>query len=435
MLFQFDTVNVLDSTITNNDRGIYLENIERFVFLERNKVLLNQTQGVLIDICYGEVNILDNDVYGNGNGGISVGHRWSGFYTQSINIIGNDIYNNYGSGILLTGYNVSVENNIIENNYGNGIGIYAMELVKIYNNKIDRSTNGSGIVIGSGNSMIINNLISNSQNILDITMFMVYPNPGFGGGIYLQGSIGSQIINNTIVNNYAKRIGGGIYFCTDYEYGTANIYNNIVYNNQAPEASQLYINNDGNNDYFPATVNLFNNIFNQDAESTYIQKPFPIDESNIDNSDPQFVDNNNDDYHVLRTSPCLDSGSNSAPQLADTDLDGIPRIQNNVVDIGCYELKSPLADFEVERTRGLKPFQVQFQNTCYGNVGSYYWQFGDGTTSTEPNPIHTYEEYGSYSVSLNVLGSDGTDTVVRDDYISVVAFPVGVLSILLSGGN
>ena len=35
-------------------------------------------------------------------------------------------------------------------------------------------------------------------------------------------------------------------------------------------------------------------------------------------------------------------------------------------------------------------------------ISRWVWDFGDGSTSTEQNPIHTYEEDGTYSVSLTV---------------------------------
>ena len=51
----------------------------------------------------------------------------------------------------------------------------------------------------------------------------------------------------------------------------------------------------------------------------------------------------------------------------------------------------------------------------YGSskVVSYLWDFGDGTTSTERNPVHTYEKPGTYRVNLTITREDGvkfTDT-------------------------
>lgn len=47
-------------------------------------------------------------------------------------------------------------------------------------------------------------------------------------------------------------------------------------------------------------------------------------------------------------------------------------------------------------------FEIQFQNKSFGNISSYFWDFGDGTTSFEENPKHTYTHEGTYQISLTV---------------------------------
>ena len=43
----------------------------------------------------------------------------------------------------------------------------------------------------------------------------------------------------------------------------------------------------------------------------------------------------------------------------------------------------------------------------------YYWSFGDGTTSPDPAPVHTYPDYGTYTTSLGVTNACGTSTWSR----------------------
>ncbi|OGN89747.1 MAG: hypothetical protein A2158_04445 [Chloroflexi bacterium RBG_13_46_14] len=51
---------------------------------------------------------------------------------------------------------------------------------------------------------------------------------------------------------------------------------------------------------------------------------------------------------------------------------------------------------------------------------SYLWDFGDGETSTDENPTHSYDSSGYYTVSLTVTDDRGnTDTQTREGYISV----------------
>jgi len=52
---------------------------------------------------------------------------------------------------------------------------------------------------------------------------------------------------------------------------------------------------------------------------------------------------------------------------------------------------------------------------------TYAWDFGDGTTSTDANPVHSYKTDGTYTVSLKVTDDRGnTDAYERADYITVL---------------
>lgn len=50
---------------------------------------------------------------------------------------------------------------------------------------------------------------------------------------------------------------------------------------------------------------------------------------------------------------------------------------------------------------------VAFQDLSDGKITSWKWDFGDGTTSTEQHPFHTYEKAGKYIVTLFIEGPDG----------------------------
>lgn len=81
----------------------------------------------------------------------------------------------------------------------------------------------------------------------------------------------------------------------------------------------------------------------------------------------------------------------------------------------------PTAAFSGAPVTGNKPLEVQFTDKSTGdNLNSWYWEFGDKTTSTEQNPLHTYSEKGTYSVTLTVMNSDGAkDSATITDYITV----------------
>lgn len=50
---------------------------------------------------------------------------------------------------------------------------------------------------------------------------------------------------------------------------------------------------------------------------------------------------------------------------------------------------------------------VAFKDESYGKITSWKWEFGDGTTSTEQHPIHTFQKGGQYIVTLYTEGPDG----------------------------
>ncbi len=87
----------------------------------------------------------------------------------------------------------------------------------------------------------------------------------------------------------------------------------------------------------------------------------------------------------------------------------------------------PIVDFTVENdnTTPVAGTPVQFldlTNTGTRPVIMMEWDFGDGETSTDQNPIHTYLEAGTYDVSLTVQTAYGTVTETKDDYITVIIF-------------
>jgi len=60
------------------------------------------------------------------------------------------------------------------------------------------------------------------------------------------------------------------------------------------------------------------------------------------------------------------------------------------------------AGFTVDKASGSIPLTVSFTDTSTGSPSQWYWDFGDGTHSTENNPVHTFKAEGSFTVTLNV---------------------------------
>jgi PKD repeat protein/Zn-dependent protease len=79
----------------------------------------------------------------------------------------------------------------------------------------------------------------------------------------------------------------------------------------------------------------------------------------------------------------------------------------------------PEVDFAAENRQGDPPLTVRFHDFSAGNPVSWSWDFGDGSTSREKDPVHTYTKEGSYTTSLHVKNAFGSDSLIRTDHIRV----------------
>ena len=86
----------------------------------------------------------------------------------------------------------------------------------------------------------------------------------------------------------------------------------------------------------------------------------------------------------------------------------------------------PVATFGATPTAGVAPLGVTLTDTSTGSITTRTWNFGDGSAPVV-NPTapvtHTYATPGTYTVSLTVEGSGGTDTQIRASYITVTRPP------------
>lgn len=76
-------------------------------------------------------------------------------------------------------------------------------------------------------------------------------------------------------------------------------------------------------------------------------------------------------------------------------------------------IQAPTAAIAVSHGWGLAPFTVQFSDYSEGCSAAWHWDFGDGTTSNEQNPLHTFTAIGNYTVTLTVSNSEGTDSMTE----------------------
>jgi len=204
-----------------------------------------------------------------------------------------------------------------------------------------------------------------------------------GGAIYTE--LGSQIrvVNCLFVANTANDTGGAV-SCPDSINGNGdslfNLVNCTFYGNSSPTFYKPPTNSakqpDGSRERWSGSVItnciFYNSIANEESEipasfefgreepliitSIYEKEP---DQDGVipPTSDPLFVDpygadgilgTEDDDFRLAPVSPAIDSGTNETePSLPAMDLDGYPRILNDIVDLGAYEFTDAIdADAE-----------------------------------------------------------------------------------------
>jgi PKD repeat protein len=98
---------------------------------------------------------------------------------------------------------------------------------------------------------------------------------------------------------------------------------------------------------------------------------------------------------------------------------------DTVTEAGSITVGSaPVTSFTATPTSGTSPLTVQFIDGSTGSPTSWSWDFGDGGSSTDEDPSHTYTADGNYTVSLTASNAVGSDTATEDNYITVGSAPV-----------
>jgi hypothetical protein len=257
-------------------------------------------------------NIQDPNIDGGWGGGISLENG------SSATIIGNKI-----SGQLWNG------NPNCNCGMGGGLAMNAagspfLEDNQIFSNSADFGPGGAIWIVNTSPTLIQNLIFDNTAQ--------------FGGGIYIylpSPNYQAIFVNNTFAGNVGNGQGlpgdGSAVYAVGYD-DNLEFFNNIF-------ASSV-----GRESFFCAPAGVLPTLTANDGFSSSGNgfggncAGIAGTNGNI-SADPQFVKPARNLYQLKSTSPVINAGDNSAPDLPTKDLKGKPRIVGGVVDMGAYEFQ------------------------------------------------------------------------------------------------
>ncbi len=222
-----------------------------------------------------------------------------------------------------------------------------------------------------------------------------------------------EIYNNTAYDNGYSGSGGGFFFGNDGSSSDTAFYikNNIAYNN---------VNN----------YSFWNNelLGNVDHNSWQVATITDVDFKSISNigvTGPRQLDGSLPELNFLK----IADGSDLIHIGINVGLttDGNNVTWNSPPSIGAYEYvdeedlgDAPIANFTADTTPIYTGDSIEFTDTSINTPTSWLWNFGDGGTSTQQNPTHTFLTAGTFTITLTSTNDYGSDTETKINYITVV---------------
>jgi hypothetical protein len=153
-----------------------------------------------------------------------------------------------------------------------------------------------------------------------------------GGAVFIggNGTMMDQAITSCTLAENEARVGGAIFI---FYNTTVQVFDSILWGNHAETAPEI---NTG------ATLSHCI-VAGSGGSGTGWDPLFGIDGGGNIDADPDFESLELGNLRVRPGSPAIDAGDPSAPDLADHDLDGNPRILGATIDMGAYEFVGPVA--------------------------------------------------------------------------------------------
>lgn len=241
------------------------------------------------------------------------------------------LYYMYGGGARFLKCDIVMTDMEFLNNYGPSCigGAMSLDSCSIL---LDRAVFAHNIGINGGGfyMMRCNDKACRVSNLLIHDNFSGH----FGGGMAFADA-SPEVYNVTVTRNFSEGVNcNGVFY---YQHSSPVLVNCIVSGNypEHPQGDTIQQWIWTFDDYAPEFHNcLFEDGLKQFTGADYIHVA-----EDIMDLDPGFVDPEHEDFHLSEDSPCRDAGSLQTPDyiLASLDLDHMPRVSNQRVDLGPYE--------------------------------------------------------------------------------------------------
>ncbi|MDW5549619.1 PKD domain-containing protein [Methanosarcina sp.] len=331
----------------------------------------------------------------------------SGCYIENLKFLSN-----FGT-ITIRSSNCIVKNNILEKSIAN---IDILSSYNIISNNIILNPSSGGVCIENGanfnnvtDNVILGAVVSSGYGALICGSSNFFENntiqDGSGNGLFIYKGTNNTIAKNSFINNTNAGI----------KLSKADSSNKIYLNTFSGNSNTVI--KSGTTSVVswvsPSSVDY---IYNGTKQSGILGNYWGSSYSGTD-------DDSNGIGDTYYTVP--DNLGNDTAPLMGTWQDGNVVSQDSV---------KPIAGFTASSFDGQAPFAVTFTSWSSGpgKVTSYLWDFGDGTTSTDQKPSHTYTKGGNYTVKLTVTGPGGSNSMEKTDFISVAGADADLLVSSLS---
>jgi PGF-pre-PGF domain-containing protein len=400
-----DWNKIVDNTVSISGHALFMNNSHNNIL--QDNVVPDSAFGIAMR--YSENNTIVNNSAYNDTAGIYLTRN------SSKNMIsGNKANSNIENGIEL---HLSAHDNILENNevtQNQLHGIYFDQAInnKIFNNKLSENKEGIYFTDSQINTISGNNIYGNVYGIYLCPVS--YPNNIYNN--YFNNEENTDVKNTGCLwylqtPTKGKNIVSGPYMGGNFwaaPNGTG-FSETALDGNGDGFADTSYTSTDGNIVDKYSLIKVIVPVANFSTNVTGGEVPLSVQftdlSQNVESRSWVFGDGTNSTEQ--NPEHTYSSAGSYTVNLTVSNGNGTDSMLATIITVS---EKTPMiltADFNSNLVSGYAPLDVQFTDTSQNATG-WNWDFGDGATSTEQNPTHTYFSAGNYFVNLTVSNANKT---------------------------